>query len=104
MHTVTSRSALVSAGLITLLIAGTAQAWAGPTALPPGNNVAEPVNVSAIQQFKPGIIGANILNIYGSSQYLSFGNTTGEPGFGIRNNGGVLEFKNSGGEIYVKNS
>ncbi len=72
-------------------------AWTGPSAAPPGNNVAAPVTVSSADQFKPGVMGANILNIYGSSQYLSFGNTTGASGFGIRNNGGTLEMKHSGG-------
>lgn len=80
-----------------LLIPSALFAWTGPTAAPPGNNVAAPVNVGATDQFKPGIVGANILNIYGSSQYLNFGNTTGSSGFGIRNNGGNLEAKNSGG-------
>ncbi len=72
-------------------------AWTGPSAAPPGNNVSAPVNIGSADQFKPGIMGANIINIYGSSQYLSFGNTTGASGFGIRNNAGYLEFKNSGG-------
>lgn len=72
-------------------------AWTGPTAAPPGNNVSAPVNVGSGDQFKPGVMGANIINIYGASQYLSFGNTTGASGFGIRNNAGILEYKNSGG-------
>lgn len=72
-------------------------AWTGPTAAPPGNNVAGPVNIGVEQQFKPGIIGANILNIYGSNQYLNFGNTTGSSGFGIRNNGGLIEYKQNAG-------
>jgi hypothetical protein len=72
-------------------------AWTGPTAAPPGNNIAAPVNVGGTDQFKPAIVGANIVNIYGSNQYLNFGNTTGSTGYGIRNNGGKLEAKNSGG-------
>ncbi len=80
-----------------LLIPGFLYAWTGPSAAPPGNNVSAPVNVGAADQFKPGIMGANIINIYGASQYLSFGNTTGASGFGIRNNSGILEYKNSGG-------
>ena len=87
-----------AAFFITLsLIPSLLYAWTGPSAAPPGNNVSAPVNVGAADQFKPGIMGANIINIYGSSQYLSFGNTTGASGFGIRNNAGVLEYKNSGG-------
>ena len=42
--------------------------------VPPGSN----------DQFKPAVLGANILNIFGSSQYLNFGNSTGAAGFGIR--------------------
>lgn len=72
-------------------------AWTGPSAAPPGNNIAAPVNVGATDQFKPAIVGANIINIYGSNQYLNFGNTTGSSGYGIRNNGGKLEVKDSGG-------
>jgi hypothetical protein len=72
-------------------------AWVGPTAAPPGNNVSAPINIGNSEQFKPSVIGANIFNIYGASQYLNFGNATGASGYGIRNNGGVLEFKNSGG-------
>jgi hypothetical protein len=33
----------------------------------------------------------------GSSRYLNFGTTTGSSGYGIRDNAGTLEFKNSGG-------
>lgn len=72
-------------------------AWTGPTAAPPGNNVSAPINTSSTDQFKPGVVGANIINVYGSSQYINFGNSTGSAGFGFRNNGGVIEVKNSGG-------
>jgi trimeric autotransporter adhesin len=80
-----------------LIVPVSLYAWTGPSAAPPGNNVSAPVNIGSADQFKPGIMGANIINIYGASQYLSFGNTTGATGFGIRNNAGYLEFKNSGG-------
>lgn len=33
----------------------------------------------------------------GSNRYLNFGNATGTAGYGFRDNGGVLEFKNSSG-------
>ncbi|MFZ2593460.1 MAG: tail fiber domain-containing protein [Minisyncoccia bacterium] len=72
-------------------------AWTGPSGTPPNGNVSAPVNVAVSDQFKPGVFGANILNIYGSNQYLSFGTTTGSTGYGMRNNGGALEFKGSGG-------
>jgi len=79
------------------LISAHAVAWTGPTAAPPGGNTAAPLNVGSEQQFKPGIVGANIVNIYGSAQYLNFGNLTGASGFGLRNDGGVIQFKHSGG-------
>lgn len=74
-----------------------AMAWQDPGTLPPGGNVATPINVSTTDQFKQGTFGAYILNIYGSSQYLNFGGTTGSAGFGLRNSAGALEFKGSGG-------
>lgn len=74
-----------------------ASAWTGPSAAPPGNNISTPVSLSATDQFKPAILGANILNISGANQYLNFGNTTGSSGFGFRNNAGVVEYKHSGG-------
>lgn len=83
--------------VIAFISASSASAWEGPTAAPPGNNALAPIHVGPAQQFKPGIIGANIINIYGSAQYLNFGNSTGASGFGIRNNAGILEYKNSGG-------
>ncbi|MFZ2593458.1 MAG: hypothetical protein WAX38_01640 [Minisyncoccia bacterium] len=72
-------------------------AWTGPTATPPNGNVSAPVNVAISDQFKPGILGANILNVYGSNQYINFGTTTGSTGFGFRNTEGKIEAKNSGG-------
>ncbi len=73
-------------------------AWTGPTATPPNGNVSAPVNVAISDQFKPGILGANILNVYGSNQYINFGTTTGSTGFGFRNTGGILEYKQSAGQ------
>lgn len=72
-------------------------AWTAPSAAPPNNNTSAPVNVGTGTQSKPGVLGANILNIYGSTQYLNFGAADGATGFGIRSNGGVLEAKDSGG-------
>lgn len=72
-------------------------AWTGPTAAPPGNNISAPVNMSSTDQFKPAVLGADILNILGANQYLNFGNTTGSAGFGFRNNGGIVEYKQTGG-------
>lgn len=84
-------------GLLGILLPGFIYAWTAPTAAPPGNNVSAPVNIGVADQFKSGVLGANLVNIVGSSQYLNFGNTTGASGFGIRNNGGVVEYKQSTG-------
>ncbi len=84
--------------LVSFLGAGLVSAWTGPTAVPPNNNVAAPVNVGGANQSKPGLIGANIFNVYGSGQYINFGTTTGSSGFGFRNNGGIIEYKQSAGQ------
>lgn len=99
MHTRVNalNAGLTGMAIISFTLTTIAHGWVGPTAAPPGNNVAAPINISSAEQFKPGVVGANIVNIYGASQYLSFGNTTGASGFGIRNNGGAIEFKASGG-------
>lgn len=72
-------------------------AWSAPTGTPGNNNTVSPVNTGSGTQSKPGVLGANILNIYGSNLYLNFGNPDGASGFGIRSNAGVLEGKDSGG-------
>lgn len=97
MQTFRARALTYVTVFIALMSADIARSWVGPTAAPPGNNVQAPINVGVSEQFKPAVLGANILNIYGSNQYLNFGNTTGSAGFGLRNNGGTLEFKASGG-------
>jgi hypothetical protein len=83
--------------VIVACMSGTVYAWTGPTAVPPNNNVAAPVNVGGSNQTKPGLIGANIFNVYGSNQYINFGTTTGATGFGFRNNGGIIEYKQTAG-------
>jgi hypothetical protein len=40
--------------------------------------------------------GVNLL-ISGANRYLNFNGTSGEPGYGIRDNGGTLQFKNESG-------
>ncbi len=82
-----------------LAVSGTSfsYAWTAPTAAPPNNNTNAPVNTGTSTQSKPGVLGANILNIYGSNLYLNFGNPDGATGFGLRSNAGALEAKDSGG-------
>ena len=77
-----------------------------PHAKLPNGNVAAPINVGSIAQVKNGGLGVNTLAVFGNSlfggstgsnAYLNFGATAGSNGYGIRDNAGVLEFKNSGG-------
>ena len=81
-----------------------ASAWTGPTASPPNGNVAAPINVGTTAQVKNGGLGVNTLTVFGNSlfggstgsnAYLNFGDTSGVNGYGIRDNNGLLEFKNS---------
>lgn len=85
---------------------GIAYAWSEPTAAPPGNNVAAPINVGSTDQVKNGGLGVNSLAVFGNSllggsagsnAYLNFGATSGSSGYGIRDNAGTLEFKSDGG-------
>src|SRR3954468_21431386 len=91
----------------------TALAWTGPTASAPNNNVAAPINVGNVDQVKNANLGVNNISVFGNAllsglgvgvgRYLNFDYTTlgtggtGSAGYGIRDNAGTLEFKNSGG-------
>ena len=78
-------------------------AWTGPTATAPNGNVPAPINVGSSDQVKNAGLGVNYLAVFGNillsgvGNYLNFGSTAGTSGYGIRDNAGVLEFKNSGG-------
>jgi hypothetical protein len=81
---------------------GIASAWTGPTASPPASNVAAPINVGTSDQVKNASIGVNGLAVFGNtllqpSAYLNWGVTAGTVGYGMRDNSGTLEFKNTGG-------
>jgi len=76
-------------------------AWTGPTSAPPNGNVSPPINVGTTDQVKNAGLGINSLAVFGNSilqaaSYLNWGSTSGSSGYGIRDNAGVLEFKNSG--------
>ena len=81
-------------------------AWTGPSQAAPNGNVSAPINVGATSQIKNGILGVNGLAVYGDTildgpnSYLSFGVTAGATGYGIRDNSGTIEFKNSGSNWY----
>jgi hypothetical protein len=78
-------------------------AWIGPGSAPPDGNVSAPVHVGAGDQIKAAGLGVNSLAVYGNAilstvgGYLNFGVTAGSSGYGIRDNTGAMEVKNSGG-------
>jgi len=82
-------------------------AWAGPTSAPPSGNVSAPINVGTTDQIKNASLGINALAVFGNtilsgtSRYLNFGTIPDEEppssGYGIRDNAGTMEFKNTGG-------
>ena len=98
-----------AAALFAAFITGTifasflALAWTGPTQAPPSGNVAAPINVGTTDQIKNSGLGVNTLAVFGNailsgtSRYLNFGTLAGESGYGIRDSGGTMQFKNSGG-------
>ena len=90
--------------LLALLSFTLVAAWSGPPSSPPNGNVAPPINVGATDQVKDGKIGVGGLVVFGNSlfggsansnAYLNFGATSGSSGYGIRDNNGLIEFKNS---------
>ena len=92
--------------LVALLSFTLVAAWTDPTEAPPNGNVAAPINVGSTAQVKNGGLGVNTLTVFGNSlfggstgsnAYLNFGAAGGTDGYGIRDNDGTLEFKNSGG-------
>jgi hypothetical protein len=118
------RSPYIMIGLIAGLLINSvvAMAWSGPPASAPtcpGGSLgcSAPVNVGTQAQVKNGDLGINFLTTFGDVRlvggwaptpstitYLNFSNaqyptppTWGSLGYGIRDNNGTLEFKNSGG-------
>ena len=87
-----------------------ASAWTAAPSSPPSNNAAPPLNTSSAGQTKNGFLQINNtannnnslsvvgnLILSGTGNYLNFGSTWGTAGYGIWDNSGVLNFKNSGG-------
>jgi hypothetical protein len=78
-------------------------AWTGPTSPPSSGNVAAPLNVGTTDQIKEAGLGLDALAVFGNailsgtSRYLNFGDGAGENGYGLRDNAGTMEFKNTGG-------
>lgn len=95
---------LITAGLIGAIFASMiVLAWTGPTSPPPNGNVAAPINVGGTDQVKNAGLALNSLAVFGNqilsgtSRYLNFGTTAGSSGYGIGDNAGMIELKNSGG-------
>ncbi len=112
---------LALVAIFTLMFPATvAVAFTSPTGAAPGGNIAAPVNVGTVNQVKNSNLGVNGLAVFGNSsasgniffsngatRYLNFGvdltdattliNTSAANGYGIRDNAGIIEFKNSGG-------
>ena len=90
-------------GAIVFIGTSVVLAWTGPTSAPPNGNVSAPINVGATDQIKNAGLGINSLAVFGNailsgtSRYLNFGSSAGSPGYGIRDNAGTMEFKNSAG-------
>lgn len=91
----------VAAGI--LFSALFAFAWTGPQNSPPNcvsgqTGCDAPINVGPAAQFKNGNIGlwGNLLLAANGGSNLNFGATSGSTGYGIRDNGGTLEFKSTG--------
>lgn len=78
-------------------------AWTGPSSAPPNGNVSAPLNVGSTDQVKNAGLSVNALAVFGNailsgtSLYFNFGTTPGSSGYGIRDNAGTMELKNSGG-------
>lgn len=78
-------------------------AWTGPASAPPNGNVAAPINTGTTNQVKDGGLSVDALAVFGNailsgtSRYLNFGTTVGTSGYGIRDNAGTMQLKNSGG-------
>ena len=98
------RRVLIGIGAMGILCTtAIASAWTGPSATAPAGNVSAPINVGSSDQVKNASLGINGLAVFGntllsgSSRYLNWDTTAGSGGYGIRDNAGTLEFKNSGG-------
>ena len=99
---ITLTQTLILSGVLVLLSVTSALAWTGPTQTAPNGNVSAPINVGTTDQVKNSALGINGLAVFGNSllqasSYLNWGATAGTSGYGIRDNAGILEFKNSGG-------
>lgn len=69
--------------LVLVVGVGYAAAWTGPTAPPPGANVAAPLNVSAIDQYKAGALSLGTSIIAGSlNASTSLRTLSGKAAFG----------------------
>lgn len=99
-----SRPLALTLGTIlgSLVSVAVVSAWTAPTGAPPTANVSAPINVGNVNQVKSSNLAVNGLAVFGdtllqASSYLNWGATAGTTGYGVRDNAGVMEIKNSGG-------
>lgn len=89
--------------LVVLFSVSALSAWTGPTNAAPSGNTPKPINVGSEDQVKDAGISVDALAVFGNmilsgtANYLNFGTTAGESGFGFRNNNGTMQFKNQSG-------
>lgn len=99
-----SAAVLLAALSAFVLCSVAAAAWTTPATLPPGGfSGGAPVNGGGTAQVKSGSLGVNGLAVFGNTllqgnSYLNFGTTAGSSGYGIRDNAGVLQFRNIDGQ------
>lgn len=111
----TQLASILGACAIALLTAGILGAWTGPTDTPPDGNVPSPINVGSITDRENIQTKNDQLSVYGlatdalavfgntilsgsSPRYINFGTTAGSAGYGLRDNSGIIEHKDSGGD------
>lgn len=89
--------------LVILFSVNLLSAWSGPAQAPPSGNTPQPIHVGSVDQVKDGGLSVDALAVFGNmilagtTNYLNFGTTAGESGYGFRNNNGTMQFKNQSG-------
>lgn len=79
------------------LLIGLALILAAPSVAVAARSSIDWVNLSGTVYIQPNFPSGMDLLIYGSNHYINFGTVTSSSGYGFRDNGGTMEFKNSGG-------
>jgi hypothetical protein len=109
VRTLFSHTTALMVGIILAGLGTAVSAWTGPQNTPPSCVAGQtgcdtPLNTGSSNQVKNGGLSVNALSIYGDTllnggnpTYLNFGSTVGATGYGIRDNAGTIEYRNSVG-------